>query len=338
MASTLRLGLPRAASSLTTTAHPHPATTTLTTPLTSIPPTRTSLVAPNPSLLRSKHRAAYPRQGIPQDQHGAELPIPAPYAKTPHIPEYPYGPRRIYKQSNTGLYAQARIQFGNKVAEKHKNKSLRTWRPNVMRRRLFSFALNCWVQTRVTGRVLRTIDKVGGLDEYLLGEKTQRIKDLGPWGWKLRWRIMQSEVVRERFQLERERLGLAPSLDPLDDLDAEFLDVMGEKETADAAGEPVSAQREALMGQMDAMLASGAEFDFASNTPDQFAEKVLKEVAREQGPEKGIKENVDKFANKAIGKAVAEAKGAEEDTMLEEKHAEKAAKDRAAGDAAKKVI
>lgn len=57
-------------------------------------------------------------------------------------------------------------------------------------------------------RVLRTIDKVGGLDEYLLGGKASRIKELGMGGWALRWRLLQTESVKERFRRERERLGV----------------------------------------------------------------------------------------------------------------------------------
>ena len=75
-------------------------------------------------------------------------------------------------------------------------------------KRLWSVALQRWVRTRVITRVLRTIDKVGGLDEYLLGEKPSRIKELGMAGWLLRWRIMQTEMVKERFRREREGLGL----------------------------------------------------------------------------------------------------------------------------------
>ena len=66
------------------------------------------------------------------------------------------------------------------------------------------------MKTRVTARVLRTIDKVGGLDEYLLGEKAQRIKELGMGGWKLRWRVMQTPMVKRRFAAQREALGLPP--------------------------------------------------------------------------------------------------------------------------------
>ena len=71
------------------------------------------------------------------------------------------------------------------------------------------------MRVRITTRVLRTVDKVGGLDEYLLGEKAQRIKELGMGGWKLRWRIMQTERVKERFRLQREQLGLPPVEDVL---------------------------------------------------------------------------------------------------------------------------
>lgn len=151
----------------------------------------------------------YPRQGEPKDWLGMREPIPLPHAKTPHIPAYPYGPRHRYRQSNIGLYGQARMQFGHKISERNKHKNPRKWRPNVHRRRLWSASLRCFVQTRITTRVLRTIDKVGGLDEYLLGEKTQRIKDLGPWGWKLRWRVMQSDDVKIRFMQQRRKYEIA---------------------------------------------------------------------------------------------------------------------------------
>jgi large subunit ribosomal protein L28 len=96
------------------------------------------------------------------------------------------------------------------VSEKNEIKTRRYWRPNVQMKRLWSGALNKYIRVRITPRVLRTVDKCGGLDEYLLGEKPNRIKELGMGGWKLRWRIMQTEAVKERFRLEREKLGLPP--------------------------------------------------------------------------------------------------------------------------------
>jgi ribosomal protein L28 len=124
------------------------------------------------------------------------------------VPEYPYGPPTLYKQSRQGLYGEQRIRFGNNVSVKGKNKSRRSWRPNIMFKRIFSKALNRHVQVRVSSRVLRTIDKLGGLDEYLLGEKETRIRELGESGWWLRWAIMQTNTVKNRFAAERRALGL----------------------------------------------------------------------------------------------------------------------------------
>ncbi|KAK2627527.1 hypothetical protein QTJ16_003493 [Diplocarpon rosae] len=131
------------------------------------------------------------------------------------VPPYPYGPSLIYKQSNFGLYGTQKIRFGNTVSEKNEIKTRRYWRPNVQSKRLWSDALQGYIRLRITTRVLRTVDKVGGLDEYLLGEKPGRLKELGMGGWKLRWRIMQTDRVKERFRRQREQLGLPPAEEDL---------------------------------------------------------------------------------------------------------------------------
>ncbi|KAF2093159.1 hypothetical protein NA57DRAFT_22892, partial [Rhizodiscina lignyota] len=121
---------------------------------------------------------------------------------------YPYGPRRWYKQSNRGLYGTLSIRAGNTVSSKNEIKTRTKWRPNIQYKNLYSQALARHVKIRVATRVLRTIDKVGGLDEYLLGDKPARIKELGPAGWALRWKLMRTEAVKKRFEEERVRLGL----------------------------------------------------------------------------------------------------------------------------------
>ncbi|KAI9873503.1 MAG: 39S ribosomal protein L24, mitochondrial [Pleopsidium flavum] len=128
--------------------------------------------------------------------------------KHPVIPAYPYPPSQWYKQSNRGLYGGARLQFGNTVSERTEIKNRRRWIPNIRSKRLWSDALQRFLKLKILCRVLKTIDKVGGLDEYLLGEKEARIRELGVEGWKLRWRVMQTETVQERFREERRRLGL----------------------------------------------------------------------------------------------------------------------------------
>ena len=107
-----------------------------------------------------------------------------------------------------GLYGSTRIQFGNKVSERNEIKTRRKWHPNIRSKRLWSEALTRFVRVKVHSRVLRTIDKVGGLDEYLLGDKAGRVKELGVGGWALRWRIMRTEMVKKRFRAQKRELGL----------------------------------------------------------------------------------------------------------------------------------
>jgi len=60
--------------------------------------------------------------------------------------------------------------------------------------------------------VLKTIDKEGGLDEYLLSSKEGRIKELGPLGWKLRCVLMGTKEVRTRMRADARALGLDRSV------------------------------------------------------------------------------------------------------------------------------
>ncbi|CAG8979274.1 hypothetical protein HYALB_00013441 [Hymenoscyphus albidus] len=159
---------------------------------------------------------AFLRQSLTQHQHRtftASSTLLARHTKLPRddeVPPYPYGASQWYKQSNGGLYGMAKIRYGNIVSKKNEIKTRRRWLPNVQMRRLFSPSLNSMIRIRVTPRVLRTIDKCGGLDEYLLGEKPRRIKELGVGGWKLRWMIMHTPMVMDRFRRERVKLGLPP--------------------------------------------------------------------------------------------------------------------------------
>ena len=64
----------------------------------------------------------------------------------------------------------------------------------------------------MTTRVLRTIDKCGGLDEYVLGEKPARIKELGMLGWSLRWSVMGTDWYANRMREEIARMNLPPEV------------------------------------------------------------------------------------------------------------------------------
>ncbi|EGD97954.1 50S ribosomal protein L24 [Trichophyton tonsurans CBS 112818] len=137
------------------------------------------------------------------------LPIQRAATLPAEIPPCPYGPRRTFKQADSGLYGGATIIFGNKISKgRNKGKTRRIWKPNVRKEKVYSKALDEEIELKVTHGVLRTINKVGGLDEYLLGDKPARIKELGMFGWKLRWRVMTSLAMKEKFALERQQLGL----------------------------------------------------------------------------------------------------------------------------------
>lgn len=53
-----------------------------------------------------------------------------------------------------------------------------------------------------------TVDKVGGLDNYILGSKPARLEELGPTGWKLRYRLLNSKAVQNMHEEERLKLGI----------------------------------------------------------------------------------------------------------------------------------
>lgn len=135
----------------------------------------------------------------------------------PLTPAYPPGDALLYKQSNKGLYGGTRISFGHVLAGKNKIPIRRIWKPNIHRKKLWSKSLGAWVKTRLTTRVYRTIKKEGGLDEYLVSHKKRRVEELGPAGWRLRWLVMQTEAMQEKFGKEREALGLPPKEEGEDD-------------------------------------------------------------------------------------------------------------------------
>ncbi|KAJ5138798.1 Ribosomal protein L28/L24 [Penicillium bovifimosum] len=138
----------------------------------------------------------------------------------PKLPEsapvYPYGPSKWYKQSDSGLYGGASIQFGNKISKgRNKGKTRRSWKPNVRRKKIESEALGEELFIKVTRRALRSIYKAKGLDNYLLSDRPTRLKELGPFGWNLRHQIMQSPTIKEKFAKQRKAYGVPepPTID-----------------------------------------------------------------------------------------------------------------------------
>ncbi|KAI1734575.1 hypothetical protein F4680DRAFT_470844 [Xylaria scruposa] len=160
---------------------------------------------PTPTTPTSSVRRTLSTTALLSRQTPSHLTVPA-----SQVPSYPHGRFQTYKQRNSGLFGRSKIRFGNVVASKYGNKSRTSWLPNRHTKRLWSPALGAFVRTRMTASVLHTIDRLGGIDEYLLGSKTKRVRELGPAGWALRWKIIQTPAVQERFARERAALGLPP--------------------------------------------------------------------------------------------------------------------------------
>lgn len=115
--------------------------------------------------------------------------------KRKEAPDYKFGESNVFKQSNKGLYGASFVQYGNNISES-KAKTRRRWLPNVIKKGLWSETLNQKISVKMTAKVLRTISKEGGIDNYLIKDKSARIKELGPTGWKLRYQVMKKIEAR----------------------------------------------------------------------------------------------------------------------------------------------
>lgn len=146
-------------------------------------------------LIETRRIAAKPtyKVGDPKPHY-----VPERYKK---VPDYKYGEPTVFKQSAKGLYGGVFIRFGNSISES-KHKTRRTWMPNIVKKELWSETLNRKVPLKLTASVLRTISKEGGLDNYLIKDKSARIKELGPAGWKLRYEVLKIKEQRAKDYLK----------------------------------------------------------------------------------------------------------------------------------------
>eukprot|EP00577_Skeletonema_sp_RCC1716_P027454 CAMPEP_0113409380 /NCGR_PEP_ID=MMETSP0013_2-20120614/21115_1 /TAXON_ID=2843 ORGANISM="Skeletonema costatum, Strain 1716" /NCGR_SAMPLE_ID=MMETSP0013_2 /ASSEMBLY_ACC=CAM_ASM_000158 /LENGTH=150 /DNA_ID=CAMNT_0000295491 /DNA_START=51 /DNA_END=500 /DNA_ORIENTATION=+ /assembly_acc=CAM_ASM_000158 len=78
-------------------------------------------------------------------------------------------------RSTRGLFDGRDVRFGNNVPFSLK-KTRRKWSPNVQHKVLYSEVLDELIKFKVTTGALRSIDKMGGLDNYLVNSK--HVKEL----------------------------------------------------------------------------------------------------------------------------------------------------------------
>ncbi|KAJ2156927.1 hypothetical protein GGF46_004864 [Coemansia sp. RSA 552] len=97
-------------------------------------------------------------------------------------------PSRLYRLKMDGLYGTSTLQHGNNKP-KSLHKTRRTWFPNIQKVSLYSVLLDAKLKFNATTRVIRTIDKKGGLDNYLLNTKDKNI--VGEFGLRLKDRLLK---------------------------------------------------------------------------------------------------------------------------------------------------
>lgn len=214
-----------------------------------------------------KHVVSRKTKKVPELQAGD--PIYRLSRPVDEAPPYPYGEATLYKQSNKGLYGGKMIQFGNKISE-HKNRNVRTFKPNVNWQKLWSEALKRPVQIKVVGSVLKTITKEGGLDNYLIKDKAARIKELGPAGWKLRYEVLK--------RLEAQKLARPEVVDHLDSEDGHKVPVFAQYTSKDGQSIPIVSGRNKLLlklYEVDGKTQYGSFTSFRSAHRDLSIDQVL---------------------------------------------------------------
>ncbi|KAI1786228.1 hypothetical protein LXA43DRAFT_75621 [Ganoderma leucocontextum] len=107
-----------------------------------------------------------------------------------------------FKRAQLGLFHGKMKQFGNNVPNS-KQKTRRTWLPNVHNHRLLSETLGQRLRIKVATRALKTINKYGGLDTYLLKTKPELL------GWEgMRLRTMVRDKRQKLLREEQRQKAL----------------------------------------------------------------------------------------------------------------------------------
>lgn len=109
-------------------------------------------------------------------------------------PDYHYE-TQFFKRQNRGLYG-GRQRKRSKTCSEAGNKNLRVHLPNIHKATLWLLTLEQKIKTRVSTKVLKTVDREGGLDNYLTKDKPARVKTLGALGWKLRYDVMKAQELK----------------------------------------------------------------------------------------------------------------------------------------------
>ncbi|KAH9815490.1 ribosomal L28 family-domain-containing protein [Melampsora americana] len=105
--------------------------------------------------------------------------------------------RQHTKRADYGLYDGLKVKAGDNIP-KSKHRTKRVWNPNVQKSSLWSEVLNQSLQLKVTTAALKMIDKVGGLDRYVLQMSDKRLGGTG-----IRIRELVIAAMKEKLKLSK---------------------------------------------------------------------------------------------------------------------------------------
>ena len=97
-------------------------------------------------------------------------------------------------RADRGLYAGKSLSYGNTISE-FGNRNRRTWKPNIQPSSLYSSTLQERVRLKVSTEALRLIDRAGGLDAYILGQKIPESECA---------RKLKERILTRKLEVERE--------------------------------------------------------------------------------------------------------------------------------------
>jgi large subunit ribosomal protein L28 len=132
----------------------------------------------------------------------SSLPLPLATSAS-SVPSYfDFQVRHRSNRSRRGLYDGKDIRTGNNVSFSMKA-TKRTFKPNVFKKRVYSEILDAMIPFHLTASTLRSIDKTGGLDNYLLSNKSITEGE----GLEIKKKILKRVKNQER----KERMAVSAS-------------------------------------------------------------------------------------------------------------------------------
>lgn len=105
--------------------------------------------------------------------------------------------RQRSNRSRRGLYDGKDVGFGNRVTFS-KSTTRRKFKPNVIKKRVYSEILDAMIPFHMTTSALRSIDKAGGLDNYLMKNEFTEGE-----GYKIKKKIKKR--LKNQAKIERKK-------------------------------------------------------------------------------------------------------------------------------------